>query len=135
MIYDCLIMVLVLALKLTHKITHVLTIPTHHHHSNTDYKHILKILDFKDRIPAIAQIGQPTTGHYYSFWQDNEHFQGIWRCTTLQSYRTPNPKWTTVLDINALKPSTKDTATIWVWHQSSEKVLIPNATNRYRTGH
>ena len=38
-----------------------------------DYKRILSILDSKERIPHVAQIGD---GHYYNFWQDDEHIQG-----------------------------------------------------------
>jgi len=81
-----------------------------------DYKRILSILDSKERIPHVAQIGD---GAYYNFWQDDEHVQGIWRKTTLESYRSPAPEWETVLDLDALDPPTTDTASTWVWHGST----------------
>ena len=59
-----------------------------------DYERILAILDSKDKIPAINQIGTPETsnGYWYNFWQDDTHVQGIWRKTTLESYQSGNPK-------------------------------------------
>ena len=62
----------------------------------------------KDRIPAPEFIGQDI----YNFWQDPSHVHGVWRRTSLASYRTANPAWTTVLDLDAL--SAKDHAG-WVW--------------------
>lgn len=56
---------------------------------------------------------------YYDFWQDADHVQGIWRRTTLDSYRSNDPQWTTVLDLDALPPPTTDTAKTWVWHGST----------------
>jgi prolyl oligopeptidase len=81
-----------------------------------DYKRILAILDSKDKIPHIAQIGG---GMHYNFWQDEKHVQGIWRKTTLASFRTACPEWQTVLDLDALPPPTTDTASTWVWHGST----------------
>jgi len=91
-----------------------------------DYKRLLAIMDSSDKIPSVAQIGPPSTGHYYNFWQDDTHVQGIWRRTTLESYRTPNPLWTTVLDLDALPPPTTDTASTWVWHGSTLLEEDPN---------
>lgn len=84
-----------------------------------DYKRLLAIMDSKDKIPSVAQIGSPSDGFYYNFWQDDKHVQGIWRKTTLESYRTNNPEWQTVLDLDALEPPTTDTASTWVWHGST----------------
>ena len=55
------------------------------------YRRILGILDSKDKIPAIGRIGND--GWYYNFWQDDVHVQGIWRKTTLESYRSAEPEW------------------------------------------
>jgi prolyl oligopeptidase len=57
-----------------------------------------KILDSRDRIanPTMLKDG------IYNFWQDAEHERGLWRRTTLADYLTGNPKWETVLDIDAL---------------------------------
>ena len=83
-----------------------------------DYKRILSILDSKDKIPHITQ--NSFDGYYYNFWQDEQHVQGIWRKTTLESYKSENPtEWDTVLDLDALPPPTTDTASTWVWHGST----------------
>ena len=44
---------------------------------------------------------------------------GIWRRTSLASFKTKEPEWTTVLDLDALPPPTTDTAKTWVWHGST----------------
>ena len=43
----------------------------------------------------------------YNFWQDAEHVRGIVRRTSLASYRTDNPAWETVLDVDALAAAEK----------------------------
>ncbi|WP_423140640.1 prolyl oligopeptidase family serine peptidase [Parablastomonas sp. CN1-191] len=62
------------------------------------YDQALAIAGARDRIPAPSFLN----GEIYNFWQDAEHLRGIWRKTTLASYRTANPEWKTVLDIDAL---------------------------------
>ncbi|WP_442547662.1 prolyl oligopeptidase family serine peptidase [Bradyrhizobium ottawaense] len=37
-----------------------------------------------------------------NFWQDASHVRGIWRRTTFESYRGQDPRWETILDIDAL---------------------------------
>jgi hypothetical protein len=37
-----------------------------------------------------------------NFWQDQAAVRGVWRRTSLDSYRTKTPQWETVLDIDAL---------------------------------
>ncbi|HEY2179406.1 MAG TPA: prolyl oligopeptidase family serine peptidase [Caulobacteraceae bacterium] len=64
----------------------------------TFYDEALAIAGAKDRIPAPSF----THGAIYNFWQDPDHLRGLWRKTTLADYRTPAPRWTTVLDIDAL---------------------------------
>ena len=52
----------------------------------------------------------------FNFWRDGAHPHGIWRWTTEASYGTPQPKWTTVLDIDSLgKAEGKN----WVWKGSN----------------
>jgi prolyl oligopeptidase len=58
----------------------------------------LQILQAKDRIPGVAF--RPDGLH--NFWQDETHVRGIWRRTSLASYRTATPQWETILDIDAL---------------------------------
>lgn len=62
------------------------------------YDQALAIYNSTDR------IAYPTTyGDYvYNFWKDKDHVRGIWRRTTQADYTSGNPKWETVLDIDAL---------------------------------
>jgi len=62
------------------------------------YDKTLAILDSKDKIPTPALLGTTV----YNFWKDDKHERGIWRRTTLDSYRTAAPAWETVIDIDAL---------------------------------
>lgn len=73
------------------------------------FKAALTIAQAKDRIPYVSYIG----GELYNFWQDSAHVRGIWRKTSLTSYRTATPAWTTVLDLDALATTEKAN---WVWH-------------------
>ena len=59
----------------------------------------LAIVQAQDRIPS---PGFTRDGHIDNFWQDAQHVRGVWRRTTLDSYRTDTPQWETVLDIDAL---------------------------------
>ena len=58
----------------------------------------LKIAQAADRIPTPEFIG----GKIYNYWQDADHVRGLWRRTSLADYAKPAPKWTTVLDLDAL---------------------------------
>ena len=58
----------------------------------------LEILQARDRIPPVAM----RRGALYNFWQDEDHVRGIWRRTSLDSYRSDDPQWETVLDVDAL---------------------------------
>ena len=40
--------------------------------------------------------------YYYNFWKDAQHERGLWRRTTLDEYRKPQPQWETVIDLDAL---------------------------------
>jgi len=83
------------------------------------YTRIKNILDSKDKIPHAYRIGNSADSKYFNFWQDANHVQGIWRRTSLESYKSKDPQWTTVLDLDALPPPTTDTAKTWVWHGST----------------
>ncbi|MEP6779790.1 MAG: prolyl oligopeptidase family serine peptidase [Gemmatimonadaceae bacterium] len=72
------------------------------------YKSSLAMAQAKDRIANARFIGEKL----YNFWQDSAHVRGIWRSTTLASYRTATPQWTTVLDLDAL--AKRENAN-WVW--------------------
>jgi prolyl oligopeptidase len=72
------------------------------------YSNALAIAEASDRIPAPAILG----GGIFNFWQDAGHVHGIWRRTTMKSYQTASPEWTTVLDLDDL--SRKEHAN-WFW--------------------
>ena len=73
------------------------------------YKRTLEILDSKDKIPTPELLGETV----YNFWRDDAHERGIWRRTTIASYRTATPQWETVLDVDALA---KAEGKAWVFH-------------------
>ena len=58
----------------------------------------LAIYDSEDRIPYVTI----RPDGLYNFWQDKDNPRGLVRRTTLESYRTDNPEWETVLDVDAL---------------------------------
>ena len=47
-----------------------------------------------------------------NFWQDATNTHGIWRTTSLDSFKTAAPAWSTVLDIDRLA---KDEGRNWFW--------------------
>jgi prolyl oligopeptidase len=65
----------------------------------TLHQQALEIVQSRDRIPA---PGFTHDGHIDNFRQDAQHVRGVWRRTTLDSYKTAEPQWETVLDIDAL---------------------------------
>ncbi len=73
------------------------------------YARTLEILDSKEKIPTPELLGETV----YNFWKDDKHERGIWRRTTLASYRTAAPQWETVLDVDALA---KADGKSWVFH-------------------
>lgn len=77
------------------------------------------ILSATDRIPSPDFLGEGLG----NFWQDATNPKGIWRRTTLDSYRTDAPVWETMLDIDALAGAEgKD----WVFKGAS--CLAPDET-------
>ncbi len=88
----------------------------------------LAIVQSRDRIPS---PGFNRDGTIDNFWQDANHVRGIWRRTTLDSYRTAEPQWETVLDIDAL--STAEGAN-WVYKgvdclAPDERLCLVNLSN------
>ena len=84
---------------------------------------ILEILDAKDRIPGVVKRGE----FLYNFWTDAEHERGLWRRTTLDSYRTDEPEWQILLDVDALNEAEGED---WVWHGA--RLLRPAEGEPYR---
>ncbi|MFI2838746.1 prolyl oligopeptidase family protein [Mycolicibacterium sp. PDY-3] len=68
----------------------------------------LEVLDTDARIPYVRRRGK----YLYNFWRDETNPRGLWRRTTLESYRTEQPDWDVVIDVDELA-RTDDTN--WVW--------------------
>ncbi|SFS33034.1 prolyl oligopeptidase family serine peptidase [Brevundimonas viscosa] len=66
---------------------------------DTLHRQALEIVESRDRIPS---PGFNRDGTIDNFWQDAEHVRGVWRTTTLDSYRSAEPEWETILDFDAL---------------------------------
>ncbi|MDR6842712.1 prolyl oligopeptidase family serine peptidase [Pseudoxanthomonas sacheonensis] len=74
---------------------------------------ILTMLDSDAKIPGVEKIGD----YYYNFWKDKNHERGLWRRTTLEEYRKPQPLWETVIDLDALNAAEGlQDEKKWVWH-------------------
>lgn len=75
-----------------------------------------QILDSPASIPHVRRRGD----HLYNFWTDAEHPRGLWRRTTPESFRTEEPDWEVLIDVDALNAAEGED---WVWHGAS--VLRP----------
>jgi prolyl oligopeptidase len=64
----------------------------------TNQAEALKVLDSPERLafPAFR------SGVIYNTWRDADHVRGIIRRTTLDDYKSADPKWQTVVDYDAL---------------------------------
>ena len=62
------------------------------------YDDALTLAQAEDRIP----YGAFRAGEVYNFWQDANHVHGIVRKSSRASYESGKPRWTTVLDLDAL---------------------------------
>ncbi|GAB2731385.1 prolyl oligopeptidase family serine peptidase [Nocardia thraciensis] len=69
---------------------------------------ILDMLDTDTRIPYPARRGR----WLYNFWRDAEHPKGLWRRTTYAEYRTENPSWEVLIDLDELAANEEEN---WVW--------------------
>ena len=69
---------------------------------------LLAILDRPNRIPSVTRRG----GLLYNVWQDAANPRGLWRRTTLASYRSGEPDWDVLLDLDALAASEGQD---WIW--------------------
>ena len=69
---------------------------------------LLEVLNARDRIPYVTRRGD----WLYNFWQDEAHPRGLWRRTTLDEYRKPQPQWQLLLDLDALAQAEGEN---WVW--------------------
>ncbi|MBL8530253.1 MAG: S9 family peptidase [Hyphomonadaceae bacterium] len=62
------------------------------------YADALAIANSRDRLA----LGEVREGHLYNFWQDETQVRGVWRRSPLADYTRGEPRWETLLDIDAL---------------------------------
>ncbi len=68
----------------------------------------LEVLDTDARIPYVRRRGQ----YLYNFWRDAASPRGLWRRTTLESYRGDAPDWEILIDVDELGRADNQN---WVW--------------------
>ena len=78
------------------------------------YDDALKILTASDRIPSVSFAGDGTLARLLAGRRVTCADSGA--RTTVESYRSGNPQWQTLLDLDALAKSEKAN---WVWHSPS----------------
>ncbi len=76
------------------------------------HERALEILTSDDRIAYPSLMG----GEVYNFWRDDEHVRGIWRTTSLTSFREGSPEWDVILDVDELAEREDEN---WVWAGSN----------------
>ncbi|QZA08245.1 prolyl oligopeptidase family serine peptidase [Mycolicibacter heraklionensis] len=79
----------------------------------------LDVLDTDARIPYVRRRGD----YLYNFWRDAANPRGLWRRTTLDSYRTDSPDWDVVIDLDELARADDEN---WVW--GGANVIEPHHT-------
>src|ERR1700761_2705984 len=79
----------------------------------------LEVLDTDARIPYVRRRGE----HLYNFWRDAANPRGLWRRTTLDSYRSDSPEWDVLIDVDELADADGEN---WVW--AGAEVLEPELT-------
>jgi prolyl oligopeptidase len=79
----------------------------------------LEVLDTDSRIPYVRRRGE----YLYNFWRDAANPRGLWRRTTLESYRTDDPDWDVVINVDELAAADEMN---WVW--AGADVIEPDYT-------
>jgi prolyl oligopeptidase len=79
----------------------------------------LEVLDTDSRIPYVRRRGE----YLYNFWRDAGNPRGLWRRTTLDEYRTDDPDWDVLIDLDELSRSDGEN---WVW--AGADVIEPDLT-------
>lgn len=92
---------------------------------------LFSVIEKETRAIVLANDRMPTVslekGELYNFWQDQKNVRGLWRRTSPTSYKTKNPKWETLLDLDTLAKNENEN---WVWKGSqflppkNERALI-----------
>jgi prolyl oligopeptidase len=79
----------------------------------------LEVLDTDARIPYVRRRGE----YLYNFWRDAANPRGLWRRTTLDSYRRDTTDWDVLIDIDELARADDEN---WVW--AGANVIYPEYT-------
>jgi prolyl oligopeptidase len=85
-----------------------------------DRDELCRLLDRPDNLPVPLRRG----GLLYNFWKDEGHPRGVWRRTSLNSYRTSSPDWHVLLDLDALAAAEGED---WIWQGAA---TLPPEHNR-----
>ena len=67
------------------------------------------IFDRPDNIPYIGRRGPLV----FNFWKDAAHPRGLWRATSLDSFRSEEPQWDVLLDLDVLAATEGED---WIWN-------------------
>jgi prolyl oligopeptidase len=78
----------------------------------TDRDTLTAIFDRPDNVPFVMRRG----AQLYNFWKDAKNPRGLWRRTTLDSFRTTEPHWEIILDVDAIAAQESED---WVWQGAS----------------
>ncbi len=81
---------------------------------------LASLFDRPDNIPYVTRRGK----WLYNMWRDAAHPRGLWRRTTLASFRTEGPAWESILDLDALAAAEGED---WVWSGAS---VLPGRCDR-----
>src|SRR3984885_6746251 len=79
----------------------------------------LEVLDTDARIPYVRRRGE----YLYNFWRDATNPRGLWRRTTLDSYRSDSPDWDVLIDLDELARVDDEN---WGW--AGANVIYPERT-------
>ena len=79
----------------------------------------LEVLDTDARIPYVRRRGE----FLYNFWRDATNPRGLWRRTTLDSYRSEEPHWDVIIDLDQIAAAEDEN---WVW--AGAQVIEPDHT-------
>jgi prolyl oligopeptidase len=89
-------------------------------HFEADRDVLAAVYDRPDNIPLISR----RDARVFNFWKDAEHPRGLWRATSLDSYRSEQPEWDILLDLDALAAKEGED---WAWSGAS---TVPGSHDR-----
>ncbi|ABK02074.1 peptidase S9, prolyl oligopeptidase active site domain protein [Arthrobacter sp. FB24] len=84
---------------------------------------ILEVLDSTDKIAMVGKHGD----WYYNFWRDGQNPKGLWRRTSWESYKSGEPAWDVLLDVDALAAAEGEE---WVFHGANFLRPAPGEPHR-----